>query len=152
MLGQPILRAFRASSSPLCASSPAQATALTISAAPLARIFPTSPLSRSIPRWASDVSSRRVPSRTRQPAYRPSSTPLFTQNFPSNRRPFFSGPRFQFQKNDQYNRFGGSGRRQPVMFRLMQDAKPRHFVIIGVVLSGLYLYNTEEVEVRTRIA
>ncbi|KAJ5513038.1 Chaperone tailless complex polypeptide 1 [Penicillium fimorum] len=53
------------------------------------------------------------------------------------------------QRQNQYNRFQGSARR-PIVYRLVQNAKPHHFVVIGVGISGLYLYNTEIVEMTGR--
>lgn len=49
--------------------------------------------------------------------------------------------------NQPYKRFGDP-RRQPLIWRLLANAKPIHFVIIGLGISGFYLYNTEVVEVR----
>lgn len=49
--------------------------------------------------------------------------------------------------NQPYKRFGDP-RRQPLIWRLLANAKPIHFVILGLGISGFYLYNTEVVEVR----
>jgi hypothetical protein len=54
------------------------------------------------------------------------------------------------QRANQYNRFNSNSSRQTVFIRLLQTAKPRHFVILGLSISGLYLYNTEEVEMTGR--
>jgi hypothetical protein len=54
-----------------------------------------------------------------------------------------------YQRANQYNRFNSSSR-QTVFVRLLQTAKPRHFVFLGLGISGLYLYNTEEVEMTGR--
>ena len=51
--------------------------------------------------------------------------------------------------NQPYKRFGDP-RRQPLIWRLLASAKPIHFVIIGLGISGFYLYNTEVVEVRLK--
>lgn len=97
---------------------------------------PNRALSRSAQQSSSQ--SRRIPS------HRPAlpSTP-FTQSL---RRPFTSGPRFNYNYN-QYNRFNGP-RRGSLFYTLVQNAKPRHFVIIGLGASGVYLYNTDVVTVR----
>lgn len=49
--------------------------------------------------------------------------------------------------NQPYRRFNNP-RGQPFIWRLLGNAKPHHFVIIGLGISGLYIYNTETVEVR----
>ena len=49
--------------------------------------------------------------------------------------------------NQPYKRFGDP-RRQPLIWRLLANARPIHFVMIGLGISGFYLYNTEVVEVR----
>lgn len=49
--------------------------------------------------------------------------------------------------NQPYKRFNDP-RRQPFLWRLLGKAKPHHFVIIGLVISGFYIYNSETVEVR----
>ncbi|KAJ5189727.1 Chaperone tailless complex polypeptide 1 [Penicillium cf. griseofulvum] len=59
-----------------------------------------------------------------------------------------TNPPYQ-QRQNQYNRFRGTARR-PIAYRLVQNAKPHHFVAIGVGISGLYLYNTEIVEMTGR--
>lgn len=33
------------------------------------------------------------------------------------------------------------------MWRLLGNAKPHHFVLIGLGISGIYIYNSETVEV-----
>lgn len=33
------------------------------------------------------------------------------------------------------------------MTQMLANAKPHHFVIIGLVISGFYIYNSETVEV-----
>lgn len=70
------------------------------------------------------------------------------------RRPFSSGPRFNYQQNQyNYNRFGGGrGGRQSIFFSLLQRARPVHFVGLGLGISGIYLYNTETIEVSSRSA
>lgn len=49
--------------------------------------------------------------------------------------------------NQPYKRFNNP-RGQPFIWRLLGNAKPHHFVIIGLGISVLYIYNTETVEVR----
>ena len=77
------------------------------------------------------------------------SKPLHKPN-PATRRPFTSTHSSNFGNQNRYNRFGG-GARQPLVFRLVQNAKPGHFFAIGVGISGVYLYNTDTVEVRQDI-
>lgn len=48
-----------------------------------------------------------------------------------------------YHRAGQYNRFNGQ---QAVFPRLLHAAKPRHFVFLGLGISGIYLYNTDEVE------
>lgn len=71
-------------------------------------------------------------------------TPPISQSI---RRPFSFTARSQYQYN-QYNRFGGQQRRGSLFYTLIQHAKPHHFVIIGLGISGIYLYNTDVVAVR----
>ncbi|KAJ5383386.1 hypothetical protein N7517_001297 [Penicillium concentricum] len=98
------------------------------------------------PRWATSLRSRIAPLRQLQPR---SQLPLHTPS-PKNRRTFFSSHQSPYQqRQNQYNRFQGSARR-PIVYRLVQNAKPHHFVAIGVGISGLYLYNTEIVEMTGR--
>jgi hypothetical protein len=54
-------------------------------------------------------------------------------------RPFTTTHRTNRQ---QYHRFTNT--RQPLS-NLLQAAKPHHFVFLGLTISGLYLYNTDEV-------
>lgn len=48
--------------------------------------------------------------------------------------------------NQPYRRFNNP-QRQPFLWRLLGNAKPHHFVLIGLGISGLYIYNSETVEV-----
>lgn len=148
MLNQPVLRALRASRTPL--STWAQ---------PFAPLRP-SPLSThlsrtlqtSAPRTPPTYNSRHQTQRLQplpqsQHAFRTPRTPFSpASSFQSGRRPFSSGFRFQYQQN-RYNRFDGGGR-PSLIHILVNNARPHHFVIIGVVISGVYLYNTDVVEVR----
>lgn len=65
-------------------------------------------------------------------------------------RSFSSNPRFDYARNT-YNRFGGARgpgpRRESVFGVLLRNAKPHHFVLIGLGVSGIYFYNTDVVEV-----
>lgn len=95
-------------------------------------------------RWTSSLPSRQSALRRRiLPSARPALASPISQ---STRRPFFSGPRSQYQYN-QYNRFNGP-RRGSLFYTLIQNARPHHFVIIGLGISGVYLYNTDVVAVR----
>lgn len=53
-----------------------------------------------------------------------------------------------FHRSGQYNRFHAS--QQTVFARLLHTAKPRHFVFLGLGISGVYLYNMDEVEMTGR--
>ncbi|KAJ6072591.1 hypothetical protein N7467_010676 [Penicillium canescens] len=79
----------------------------------------------------------------------PSQYKLLHKTNPATRRPFTSTHSSNFGNQNRYNRFGG-GTRQPLVFRLVQNAKPGHFVAIGVGISGVYLYNTDTVEMTGR--
>ncbi|KAJ5169010.1 T-complex protein 1 subunit theta [Penicillium canariense] len=49
-----------------------------------------------------------------------------------------------------YNRFNPSSGRASLFHTLLARSKPHHFVLIGLGLSGLYLYNTDVVEMTGR--
>lgn len=50
-----------------------------------------------------------------------------------------------------YNRFNSSHSARPSIFHtLLSRSKPHHFVLIGLGISGIYLYNTEVVEMTGR--
>ena len=67
-------------------------------------------------------------------------------------RPFSSSAKRGYQYGgNQYRRFNDP-RREPLFIRLVKDAKPHHFVIIGLGISGFYIYNTDTVEVRLRLS
>ncbi|KAJ5576401.1 Chaperone tailless complex polypeptide 1 [Penicillium sp. DV-2018c] len=69
---------------------------------------------------------------------------------PANRRTFSSSHHSHYQRRQyQYNRFQGNPRQQ-LLYRLVQNARPHHFVMIGVGISGVYMYNTETVEITGR--
>ncbi|KAJ5794383.1 hypothetical protein N7457_000982 [Penicillium paradoxum] len=93
-------------------------------------------------RRTTSLSSQPVPPRQPKPQLISSRTPSPTS------RCTFSSHHYR-QRQSQYNRFRG-GARQDFVYRLVQNAKPRHFVIIGVGISGVYLYNTEKVEMTGR--
>jgi hypothetical protein len=52
-------------------------------------------------------------------------------------------------RNYNYNRFN-SNHRPSLFHNLLTRSKPHHFVLIGLGLSGVYLYNTEVVEMTGR--
>lgn len=110
---------------------------------PTRRIFPPSP--RSLPRTIATSSFRTGPSR-------PSIAVLFgfPRPHPSLRHAFSTFPRRPFNGGNQYRRFSPS--REPLLTRLLNNARPHHFVIIGLGISGFYIYNTETVEVRLEIS
>ncbi|KAJ5738015.1 hypothetical protein N7493_001170, partial [Penicillium malachiteum] len=66
----------------------------------------------------------------------------------SSSRPFSSTS--SFHARNTYNRFGGGGGRQPLFSHFLMRAKPQHFVVIGLGISGIYLYNTDVVEMTGR--
>ncbi|KAL3476964.1 TCP-1/cpn60 chaperonin family-domain-containing protein [Aspergillus californicus] len=64
-------------------------------------------------------------------------------------RPFTSfGHRYYRNVNNKYRRFGGQ--QESFGIRLLRSAKPQHFVIIGGVIGGFYVYNLDTVEVGRR--
>lgn len=122
-------------------------------------------LSRALPRTAAAA----VPSRSAQPRSFPSLNPIFSSSTPYRNplrtgttasrgysratnthflgRPFSSSAQQCYGfGNQSYKRFGGRGR-QATVTQLLANAKPHHFVIIGLVISGFYIYNSETVEV-----
>ncbi|KAB8264543.1 TCP-1/cpn60 chaperonin family-domain-containing protein [Aspergillus pseudonomiae] len=65
-------------------------------------------------------------------------------------RPFSTSTKRGYQYGgNQYRRFNDP-RREPLFIRLIKDAKPHHFVIIGLGISGFYIYNTDTVEMTGR--
>jgi hypothetical protein len=63
-------------------------------------------------------------------------------------RPFANhGPRY-YSNGNRYRRFDGA-QGESIAMRLVRNAKPVHFVMIGGVVGGVYVYNTETVEVCT---
>lgn len=113
---------------------------------------------------ASTTQSWQIPAASRIPS-RWSSSALFSRvlhpryglslprsplSTPYIRRPFSSGASFNSRQQHTYNRFGGGGGgggRQSLFFTAIQQARPIHFVGIGLGVSGIYLYNTETVDV-----
>ncbi|KAJ5693228.1 T-complex protein 1 subunit theta [Penicillium macrosclerotiorum] len=85
-------------------------------------------------RWTSSIPFRRNLPHACQISY-------------ASRRFFTHSPRLQ---QPQYNRFNNRGPRQSLFYVLVHKSKPQHFVIIGLGISGLYLYNTEVVELTGR--
>ena len=95
------------------------------------------PISSSDTPCASSIHPRTIASR----GYPHVTNPLFFG------RPFSSSARQCYGfGNQSYKRFGGRGR-QSTMTQMLANAKPHHFVIIGLVISGFYIYNSETVEV-----
>lgn len=143
MLTQLALRALRTPRTPLSPLSQ-----------PCARLQPslTRTLQTSAPRTPSQGAYRKQFQWTSPcPHINISSRPLRSPSpvsvafhLPSGRRPFSSTGRTHRQ--NRYNRFNGGGRQSP-LFALVQRAKPHHFVIIGLGISGFYFYNTDVVEV-----
>ncbi|RHZ65170.1 chaperonin-containing T-complex subunit CCT8 [Aspergillus thermomutatus] len=65
-------------------------------------------------------------------------------------RYFSSSVRLPFRYgSDKYRRFDGP-RRESLLQRLLSNARPYHFVIIGVVIGGVYANNVETVEMTGR--
>lgn len=152
MVGQPFIRALRGLPRSPLSQWPLSQAAPHLS--PISRIPQTAPAPRSISQWTSTAPPQLSSART--PAQKPrdghASVPLFTQNLPSNRRSFSSGPRFHYRQNNnesKYNRFAGSSR-PTIFWQLLQRSKPRHWVAVGLAFSGFYIYNTEEVEMTGR--
>lgn len=101
-----------------------------------------SPPSRSI---TSSNPACKSPLRSRILLFR--GFPRTTATPRSLKRPFSSSVRRSYGfGNQSYRRFNGPGR-QSAILRLLSNAKPHHFVIIGLVISGGYIYNSETVEV-----
>ncbi|KAL2870411.1 M48 family metallopeptidase [Aspergillus lucknowensis] len=113
---------------------------------PIARIRTTTPISQYTSRFSSIPCTRTH--RTRRPtsvirALKQSPRSVPPQPFAS------SGQRYYSNGYNRYRRFDGPKGEPPVM-RLVRAAKPRHFVIIGGVIGGFYIYNTETVEMTGR--
>ncbi|KAE8392410.1 peptidase family M48-domain-containing protein [Aspergillus alliaceus] len=117
---------------------------------------------RGLPR-SSTASLRRIPSFTsRSSLPRSISTWLLPRNgnsiklsntlprvsFTFRGRPF-STTRGSRYRGNRYNRFDGP-RHDSLLIRLLQDAKPHHFIIVGLGISGFYIYNTDTVEMTGR--
>lgn len=88
-------------------------------------------------RWISSLPFRRATTLANHPAPGPSSARrAFTTN---------PNPQSQYNRYNQYNRFGNN--RSSLFFTLVHNAKPHHFVILGLGISGVYFYNTDVVSV-----
>lgn len=121
--------------------------------------------SRVLPRTAAAA----APSRCAQPPPFPSLRPIFPKSAscksslrpgiiapcacPRATNPHFLGRPFSSSArqcygfgNQSYKRFGGQGK-QSTITKILANAKPHHFVIVGLVISGFYIYNSETVEV-----
>lgn len=134
MLGQPFKRTLRSvPHSPFFSHLPFSS--------PLSRTIQAAPPSRFVSQCASAKPSQ--PAFTRIPSQKPRDrcppVLLLAKNFPGSRRSF-SSQRFQY---DQYNRFRGA---HPI-FQRLRSVKLKYWVMSGVVISGFYIYNLEEVEV-----
>lgn len=137
---------LRGVSSALPAWVQSQPQAFPLLARRLSSVYQTRPLRNLSERRHYVLLRQSTPQFQSQSAYQSLSARIRSGTFSPASRPFSSGPRYQYQQN-RYNRFGGGGR-QPLFHQLIHRAKPQHFVIIGVGISGVYLYNTEVVEVR----
>lgn len=74
----------------------------------------------------------------------PTTIPRSSRYIPSR---FFASSTHRFYPNGyRYRRFDGP-QGDSFAFRLLRNAKPIHFVIVGGVIGGFYVYNTETVEV-----
>ena len=101
-------------------------------------------LSPSSPSISSSSSSSKSPFRSRVILIRGFSR---TTTPHSLRRPFSSSARRSYGfGNQSYRRFNEPGR-QSAILQLLSNAKPHHFVVIGLVISGAYIYNSDTVEV-----
>ncbi|KAJ5984297.1 hypothetical protein N7481_006396 [Penicillium waksmanii] len=152
MFTQLTLRALRAARTP--ASQPSKylhpLTSLTRLKTPAPRIAS---------RWLTISTTPRT--RTRLPLHLHSNIilPQTTQRtFTSTPRSSFRTPtksNYQYQSRPNYNRFGGGGggggsQRGSIFLTLLHKSKPQHFVILGIGISGIYLYNTDVVEMTGR--
>ncbi|GLI72386.1 metalloendopeptidase [Penicillium ochrochloron] len=103
----------------------------------LPRAFHTTPKPR--PRWPSAPSQRFPPLNNH--------LPIPKNHLP--RRPFTTST--PHSARNTYNRFNSSSSSRPSLFHtLISRSKPHHFILIGLGLSGVYLYNTEVVEMTGR--
>ncbi|KAL3464997.1 peptidase family M48-domain-containing protein [Aspergillus heterothallicus] len=109
---------------------------------PQARTFASSPQCPSLLRLA--------PHTRTQIAKAALSIPRISRPSPSiPRRAFASSRRGYYNNGNRYRRFDGP-QGEPIVMRLVRNAKPQHFVIIGGVIGGFYVYNTETVEMTGR--
>lgn len=102
----------------------------------LPRAFHTTPKPR--PRWPSAPSQRLPPLNNH--------LPIPKNHLP--RRPFTTST--PHSARNTYNRFNSSSSRPSLFHTLISRSKPHHFILIGLGLSGVYLYNTEVVEMTGR--
>ncbi|KAL4785295.1 hypothetical protein BJX76DRAFT_187879 [Aspergillus varians] len=90
--------------------------------------------------------------RTRIPSTKPLISLTRTFRRPSRYVPprFFESSSQRYYYNNGFNRYRRfNGSRGSFILRLVRNAKPIHFVVIGGLIGGFYVYNTETVEVRT---
>lgn len=141
MFAQAAQRSFRGARAPL--SVWAQPSEQLHASAQLPRVAQTD-AARIPSRSNSVLTSRQIAPGPRYPLpQRPLASFPFLR---STRRPFSSGPRSRYQYNP-YNRFNGP-RRGSLFYTLIQNSKPRHFVVIGLGIWGVWLYNTDVVTVK----
>lgn len=83
----------------------------------------------------------RRPTLAYHPILRPSTHRAFTLT------PHPKAQYNRYNRSNQYNRFNPRG---SLIYSLIQNSKPHHYVIIGIGISGIYLYNTDVVSVSLR--
>lgn len=137
MLYRPLTSAFRNSPPSLTPLSPPLLSRTATSRCPQPATFWS--ISSSIPSYGASYPSR-IPLRL---------SPKSFARFPS--RSFSSSARRSYGFGNQpYKRFNNP-QSQSFYWYLLSRAKPHHFVIIGLGISGFYIYNTDVVEVRLAV-
>ncbi|KAJ5477314.1 T-complex protein 1 subunit theta [Penicillium diatomitis] len=96
---------------------------------------------------APQVASRWTSTRSPLPSTRSLPNYSLYKALPYRRNFATSFPR---QARNTYNRFNPSSARPSVFYTLISRSRPHHFVLIGLGISGVYLYNTEVVEMTGR--
>ncbi|PWY87775.1 putative peptidase [Aspergillus heteromorphus CBS 117.55] len=128
---------------------------------PLVRAFFRVPPPPPAP--ASSLLTRRIPSHSRSVSpsirslswrtgtARPSSLQPPLRAFRPPSRPFSNSPHSKAWRSNNYRRFDtNNGSRQPLWMQLVHKSKPQHYVIIGLIGGGFYVYNLETVEITGR--
>ncbi|PYH96758.1 putative mitochondrial inner membrane metallopeptidase Oma1 [Aspergillus ellipticus CBS 707.79] len=64
--------------------------------------------------------------------------------------PFANAPRRTIGRATKYRRFQNGSRKEPLWLFLVRKSKFEHYVIIGVLVGGFYVYNIETVEMTGR--